>query len=417
MTRRIVISILLLTVIWSGCSREGKTPGRITLTWSMWALPSHLPAFHSAQKEFERLNPHIRINFINIPWNQYNSKLITMAAAKAAPDVMWIDRIWAAELMTRGAFADLAPLMKADAEFDLSRFTPGINDYFRDGDSLYALMSHYSVLLVIYNRDLFDEAGVPYPHDNWTWEDARQAAVAISQDLTGNGIMDRFGCVLPVAEYATLSSFVWQNGGDIWSTEEGKGINGPEAREAIQFFLELTDLKAQPSPSQMLTAEIGDLFKSGRLGFMLTWPSGIREYVRDVTFQWDVAQLPMRKTRATYGGGPAYAISAHSKHPQEAWEFMKFLLSKPVQLEMAQVGLVMPTIEVTKEELMQVFPEEKVIDAYYASLPYSRSLPRLTNLNRIMSTFNQHMEDIMYRVETVESATEKFDRFLKEQQP
>jgi multiple sugar transport system substrate-binding protein len=273
-------------------------------------------------------------------------------------------------------------------------------------------MTHYSVQLLLYNRDLFEAAGVPLPTADWTWADFERAAIRISADKNGDGLLDQFGCYMPVSDYATVSSFVWQNGASPWSTTGTLGLNSSPAREAIRFLLDLSAKKAQPSISQMQTSEIGELFKSGRLGFMYTWPSGILEYTKGLPFKYGVAPIAHGKQRATYGGGPAYAISRGSRHPREAWEFMKFLLGSEVQLEMARAGLVMPSIRLPREQLLAVFPYPDVIDAYEASLPYAQSMPRLRNQNRIVTQFAQNMDDILYGVRSIDEGTEEFHSAL-----
>ncbi|MCX7018410.1 MAG: sugar ABC transporter substrate-binding protein [Candidatus Sumerlaeota bacterium] len=395
----------------TGCGNGGS--GRVKLTWSMWALPTHIPAFKKAKKDFEKLHPNIRVNLIVIPWIQYNNKLITMTAAGAGPDVLWVDKTWAVELMFKNALLDLAPLVAADPAFRMADFAPGINDFFRQGDRLYGLMSHYSVMLLLYNKDLFDKAGVPYPTGQWTWDDARRAADRITTDTNGDSVPDRFGCVLPPAEYATASAFAWQAGGTIWGPSwKGRGANTTQSQEALSFLLGLIDSKGQPTPSQTQTADIGELFKTGRLGYMLTWPSGVREMTRGVPFKWEVTILPKGRQRATFGGGPAYAISRTTKHPKEAWEFTKFLLSREVQLDMAKAGLVMPSLVMSREDLLSVFPNEAVVDCYMKSLPYARSVPKLKDLNLILNRYTEEMEKASLKLDTLDKATARFSQFL-----
>lgn len=402
---------VLCVLVLAGCGGEGRD-GRTTLRLSFWATPTQEPAFQRAKERFEALHPGVRVQLINIPWSQYNNQLVTMAAGRSSPDVVLIDRIWASEMMGRGAFADISGFLENDPDFSLEDFTPGINDYFRQNDGLYGLMAHYSVLLLLYNRDLFDEEGIDYPNENWTWEDLEEAALRLSKDRTGNGVIDQFGTSLPVAEYATMSSFIWQNGGGFWDPESDNRIVDPEAKEAIGFLMSLMDRRAQPTPAQMQTSDTMELFKSGRLATMLTWPSGIADATTGITFATGTTVLPKGKQRATYGGGPAYAISESSANKELAWELMKFLLSEETQLDMARVGLVMPTRNVDRESLLAAFPNEEVIDAYYASLPHARSIPRLRNLNRVMSTFMEHMEEVAYKTRPKDDALRRLDEYL-----
>lgn len=409
-----IFLISLAVLLFTACGGENRREGRTTIRFSFWAAPTQEPAFQRAKERFEELHPGVRVQLINIPWSQYNNQLVTMAAGRSSPDIVLIDRIWASEMMSRGAFADISSFVGNDPDFDLDDFAPGINDYFRQDDGLHGLMAHYSVLLLLYNKDLFDEEGIGYPDGNWTWDDLEEAALRLSKDRTGNGVVDQFGTSLPVAEYATMSSFIWQNGGGLWDPSSEHRVTGPEAVEAIDFLMRLMDARAQPTPAQMQTSDTIELFKSSRLATMLTWPSGIVDATTGINFEAGTTVLPMGKVRATYGGGPAYAISESSSNKEIAWEFMKFLLGEETQLDMARVGMVMPTRNVDRESLLAAFPNQDVIEAYYASLPHARSIPRLRNLNRVMSTFMERMEEIAYKTRPREAALRELDQYLRE---
>jgi multiple sugar transport system substrate-binding protein len=88
-----------------------------------------------------------------------------------------------------------------------------------------------------------------------------------------------------------------------------------------------------------------ELFASGKVGLMLTNPTDDSRFRTIESFKWDVGTLPIGKAerRGTGGGGTGWAIARGTKHPDEAWEFLKFISSAEAQLDEVRVGGTTPS--------------------------------------------------------------------------
>ena len=125
------------------------------------------------------------------------------------------------------------------------------------------LPQNLSSLVVYYNRDLFDAAGVPYPEAGWTWADFLAAAKALTKDIDGDGLTDQHGLGVENS-LIRFTPFIWQAGGELVDDVDHPTrltIDTPQAREAIQFFIDLSLVhKVVPTEAEVLAISDEDRF-------------------------------------------------------------------------------------------------------------------------------------------------------------
>jgi multiple sugar transport system substrate-binding protein len=267
------------------------------------------------------------------------NRLQTRISGGEPPDVMSIHGAFYVPLAAKGALADLGPFIAADGEFDLNDFFPRLMELCRYEGKLYSLARYTSVYAMFHNKDLFDQAGQPYPatgQGEWDWQAYRNAAVALTKDLDGDGQPDQWGCAVDFWE-ARLYPWLWQNGADVFNADRTRCvIDSPAAIEALTFLWELRHTyhvtPASSSQQRSLTLE---QFSQGNIGMFMSGPWDVQTLKKNEGLHWDVAPLPKQKQRATILGTENYAISAKTAHPQEAWELLEFLLSPQSQAFMA----------------------------------------------------------------------------------
>ena len=107
---------------------------------------------------------------------------------------------------TKGTLADLGPFTSADDGFDGGAYYQRAFDAFAVDGTQYALPESYSTVLLFYNQEIFDAAGLDYPTDGWTWDDERSAAEALA--ATGDGVWGHFAGV----HYWEFYKAAFQNG-------------------------------------------------------------------------------------------------------------------------------------------------------------------------------------------------------------
>jgi len=281
------------------------------------------------------------------PYRGYVDKLLTRIAGRAAPDIICTEVDLFVTFQTKDVLLDLTPYVSGDPEFNLKDFYPQIIDRFTVDGKIYCIPRDTAPFAcVYYNKKLFDEAGVPYPTDDWTVDEMLEKAKALTK-------RDRDGMVTQYGFYAwAWQNFVYAFGGSLVDNVKKPTrcvLDSKESMEGLQFYTDLINKhRVQPSAIAMSNLAMGvqGMFMTGRLAMFSSgiWETpGLRKIA---TFDWDVAMFPKGPTgiRGFGTGGSGYCILKDTKYPKEAFYVIKALTSRSAQTELAQTGLAQPAI-------------------------------------------------------------------------
>ena len=313
------------SVILAGCSAPADgADGDATVTITYTNFISNDGNEDNLRKivdAFEDANPGITVEVTTMPYADYFTALQTDAAAGTLSDVFDIRFDDYALYQANGVLAPITPANPGAIKQSL------LEAYSTDGVS-YALPTSFSAVVLYYNKDLFDAAGLDYPSSDWTWADEKEAALALTDQAAGV-----WGDHQPVSFYEYYKVLA-QNGGQFLS-DDGTSVafNTPAGVEAAKWLVE-------KSGTVMPTIEQGqgspdfdtDLFKAGQLAMLHTgiWVFGA---VADVPFGWDIAVEPGNARQASAVFSNAAAVSSASKHPEEAAKFVEFMSSSDVMVD------------------------------------------------------------------------------------
>ncbi len=351
-TRSLSVYLLLGLFTFWACDQKGvsRSPGAgapVEIKVAFWGAPEEIDIITQSMAGWQKAHPNIQVRFEHTPYAGYDSKMLTRIAGGAAPDVIAAEVNYFVTFATKGVYLNLNPFVEADPDFSLNDFFDSIIERFTVDGNLYAVPRDVAPFACLfYNKDLFDQAQLPYPTDEWTWDDLLKNAQALTK-------RDASGRVTQYGFYGwAWQNFVYGNGGslvdDVKSPTECT-LDDPKSVEGLQFYSDLIN-KYHVMPTPLALANLGmgvDLmFASGRLAMFLSgiWetPSLRAKY----SFEWDVAMFPKNREgiRRFGSGGTGYGILRTSKYPKEAWEVVKALTSEPVQSELAERGLAQPSL-------------------------------------------------------------------------
>lgn len=294
------------------------TPGKTTLRYLTYETGAEQQQLVGAiVAAFERENPDIHVE-VELNAKGRNKIYIELASG-TAPDVFYAVTDDIPRMAARGVIRDLYPLARRDG-VDLSQYFPKTVRSLEYRGGLYAMPVHYSTDILFYNKKLFDEAGVPYPTDSWTWDDYLAAA----RKLTRLGPDGRriFGTYLPDPVTTILS-----NNGRIFSANYTRSvIDNPEAAQALQMRLDLMKrYRVAPTPFDLQDTSQVQLFQSGRLAMLPGRTYMVIDFNKSITdFEYDAALMPgirRRVSRLAVGG---ICVATRSRHPEAAWRFARF---------------------------------------------------------------------------------------------
>ena len=310
-------------LILAGCSASGGgESGPVTITYSNFISNNgNEENLQTIVDAFEKANPDIKVEVTTLPYADYGTALQTDLAAGTVSDVFDIEYSNYASYQANGVLAEI-PVENGAA------YKQSLLEAYQTDGTQYALPSSFSDVVLYYNKDLFDAAGIDYPTNDWTWADEKAAAEALTDQAAGV-----WGDHQPVSFYEYYKALA-QTGGEFLSADgKSAAFNSPEGIEAAKWLVE-------KSGTVMPTIEQGqgtpdfdtNLFKDGKLGMLHTgiWVFGA---VADVPFAWDIAVEPGNTQQASAVFSNAVGISATSEHVAAAAKWAEFLSTSDAMVD------------------------------------------------------------------------------------
>jgi len=285
-----------------------------------------VPIFEEVIGKFEAEFPNVKVDYLNAT-SQFEDTIKTQGVGGSLPDVWYARTFLTSDYATKGWTLNLASLIDRD-DVDVDDFWAAqIAQMSYEGD-LYALPYDFSNVGIYYNKDIFDEMGVDYPTSDWTMEEMAEIAEQfVEKDADGN--ITRWGLNIFPWSWPWLG-ILQANGGAIFNEDQTECvINSAENLATLEFFKEMRNKGIYPESGA--TPEGLEPFSNGLVAmtFEGSWGTqGTRDRVGD-KFDFDVVAMPKGSTgrRGITPAGGAWSIASTSEHPEEAWEFIKFLTS------------------------------------------------------------------------------------------
>ncbi|MFT4865179.1 MAG: multiple sugar transport system substrate-binding protein [Ilumatobacter sp.] len=304
---------------------EEEAPAQEDVTLSYFtfsAAPDHIEDLDGIIAAFEAENPGISIETQTASYDDYFTSLQTQVAGGTAPDTFELNYENFVTYARSGALLSLD-----DFGIDGSRYYPLALEGFTDGGTQYGLPATFSDVVLIYNKTLFDDAGLDYPTSDWTWEDETAAAVALTDADTGT-----FGAYQPVSFHEFYKALA-QSGGEFFDADGNASFNSAAGVAAAEW------LTSKPGTVMPTVADIGgtpdydtNLFKSGKLAM---WHNGIWQFngLNESGVDYDVSVEPGNVTTANAVFMNGVVASEGTDHPEEAAKWIEFLTSSQTTVD------------------------------------------------------------------------------------
>lgn len=408
-TRFIILSWLLALLL--GCApvqlgREtpaGEEPITVQLMVSGGPVDQAIyqavvDAFHA--QAVQVAGAPVRVELVGIPSpSDFMTRLTTDFAAGTPPDVFLLNYRRLTQFYNRGAVEPLGPWLAGSQSLQEADFYPVALDAFRDGQgTLTCLPQNISSQVVYYNKQVFDEAGEPYPSGDWTWEEFRQTAIRLtSPDGNGDGYPDRYGLGLEPA-LIRMAPWIWQNGGELVDDPAHPtrlSLDAPATRAAIQFVINLAQQDGVvPNYSAEAIASQPDRFLAGNIAMYIDSRAFTPTLRETVKFAWDVAALPHGQQTANVLHSDGYCMAASSQQKAAAWALIEFALSAEGQTIAAQLGRTVPSMRKVAESPAFLNPDQPPANSqvWLDAVDHLRILPKTENWPAIERTAATELE-------------------------
>ncbi|MBP3899028.1 MAG: sugar ABC transporter substrate-binding protein, partial [Mogibacterium sp.] len=206
-------------------------------------------------------NPEVKVEVID--WDNYWTLLEAGASGGELPDVFWMHSDYAQIYMENDVLLDLTSYIEKDG-IDLGQYYPDITAIYQSDGKTYALPKDHDTIALLYNKALFDEAGVDYPTDDWTYEDMYEAAKTITEKTAD----DTYGFACNTSnDQDGWYNYVYAYGANIVNTEKtDTAIDSAEGKAAMEMVRKLLTV----GTPQAVVSESGtdSLFQSGKVAMI-----------------------------------------------------------------------------------------------------------------------------------------------------
>ena len=356
---RVFAAVLTAAMVFTlaGC---GAADGKTHLTFQIWDVYQR-DSMVAICEAYTAQNPDVVIDVQVTSWNEYWTKLEAAAESNTMPDIFWMHTNQILYYTEFGMLADVTNLYDdVDPNFYENHYSEIsiANAQGFDG-RMYGVPKDKDNIVMCYNKEMFDAAGVSYPDENWTWDDLTAASQKI-YDATG-----KYGFMAYNDDQMGYWNFVYQAGGCILTEDKTQGGFDQEGtRKAMDFYINLQKENwcpdqtyfAETSPQTTFFSEGGAMFLEGNWNL---W-NDVTSFP-DMQGKWDIAPLPKCPDpvsgdgRATISNGLCYSTAAHGKKLDMVLDVLKFFGTEEAQNIASSYGAAISGYDGTEQAYFDAF--------------------------------------------------------------
>ena len=339
----LVLALSFCSVQLTGCGgKKEESQDKVSITFWHSCVSSTVPALNELIAKFAEDHPSIEVKAQYVPTGDaLIQKLVTAVQSKTAPDISWIHANFLQDLVQADAIYKMEEFISGSdslSQNDMQDIFPSLLQEAKWRGTLYSLPMEATNLGLLYNRQLFRNAGLDPDRPPRTWEELREYAQKLTLDKNGDGKYEQMGFFVPVfPSSGPLSDwmvwqwypFLFQAGGNVINAEQSRVLFNSEAGvKALTLWKTIYhELKLGS-----FTIDYEVAFASNQLAMAIDGPWNLPRWRQMKNLDWMIAPLPAGPAkRATIVGGEYLAIFKQSRHAQEAWTFVKWMLKPEVQ--------------------------------------------------------------------------------------
>lgn len=346
-----------------GCSSGTRaSDGLVHLNFQIWDNAQR-GGMEAVARAYMDKNPEVEIQVQVTSWDEYWTKLDAAAESGQLPDIFWMHTNQILKYADYGKLEDVTDLYDdVEPDYYTTHFSDISLANAKGSDGrMYGVPKDKDTVCLVYNREMFDAAGVAYPDESWTWDDLKSASAQI-YEKTG-----KYGYMAYADEQLGYWNFVYQAGGYILNEDKTKaGFLDAGTRKAMEFYIGLQNEPwcpdqnyfAETAPGNAFMSEQGAMYLEGNWNLI-----SFMENNKEMIGKWDVAVLPKCPDpvrgdgRATISNGLCYSTGAKGKKLEYARDFLKFAGSEEGQRVQGLSGAAIPAYKGLEDTWISAFDQ------------------------------------------------------------
>jgi multiple sugar transport system substrate-binding protein len=400
-----------------GDDDDGGEPAAASgeISFMVFGEPEELKAYRSVIDAYKEKQPDVTVNLIEASdRSDLIARLSTSFAGGTPPDLFLLNYRFYGQFAARDVLEPIEERLHASDAFEEDDFYKEAMNAFRFKDTLTCLPQNISSLVVYYNKDLFQEAGIPFPEEGWTWAEMLRIADRLTIENELNVANNQYGLGVE-ASIIRLAPFVWSNGGDIVDDLQNPTrftLDTPEAQEVMREFFSLRKgYRVIPDDEELESEDDEARFMNGRTAMVLSSRRSTPTFRTITSFDWDIVALPQFKEPAGILHSDAYCMTKASNNKDAAWSFMEFALGPEGQRLTAASGRTVPSLKEVAESDAFLDPTVKPENSrvFLDTIPVIQQVPSISTWSEIEDASSGILENTMYANGRVEDVNDELN--------
>lgn len=407
-------TVLVSTTACGGGETSGKQKdtGNKVLRVLNWGNTEEEKIANEAIARFNENNPDVEVKQTCVPvtsWSDFIQKWITMSTSGEAPDVINIGLEAVQMAVSNDLLMPLDEIVSEDQ--DLSKvkeeYAPVLLDGFSVDDNLYGLPNGTQTMVMYYNKTMFDEAGLEYPKDGWTWDEFYEDAKKLTKS---DGSVYGFGLS---SSYFQLTPWWSTNNTALVDENKNPALNSKKMVESVEFLDKLVKEKVTPDP---ISSDVYTMFSSKQLAMVGAgrWVLNTWQDAGLTNADFDCVQWPVNEKEGSVFGGAAWCISKNTENKELSIELLKSLVSEETLKAVAAGGQQVPPTEslATDTEIMGTTPDN--IEGIWKAVTVASPVAAPTYFGDLEQTTLRCMEEVFSGGKDVQQALDDAQKEVEE---
>jgi putative chitobiose transport system substrate-binding protein len=382
--------------------------------WTMQLKPQFDKYMTDLIAGFVKENPTAEVEWVDIPWGEMETKILSSVAAKTAPDVVNLNPQFASKLAEKKALVDMG---KVISDADKASYFPNIWKANQLDNVTFGLPWYVATDITIYNRSLFEKAGLDPAKPPKTFEELAKVSEQIKAK-TG-----KYAFMLTMDGGQVLESMV-QMGMKLLDANGKAAFNDAAGKAAFDYWVNL--FEKQLIPREILTEghrKAVELYQAGELAILLTGPQFLQTVAQNAPETAKVTDIGSQITGSTGKKSAAVmnvAVPTTSTNQAMAVKFALYLTNAENQLAFTKVENLLPsTVKSSSDRYFteaakdaSILDRARVISA--SQLPQSEVLiPPAKDIEKLRKIIYEELQLAMLKEKpsdkAISSAAEKWN--------
>lgn len=400
--------VLSLTV---GCNNKENTNNSNKLElWTMQLKPTFNDYMNKLIDSYKKQNPNVEVEWVDLPSKEIEQKTLTSIAGGKSPDVVNLNPAFTAKLAEAGALSDLETNVAKEVK---DSYLPNIWKASSFGNKTYGFPWYLSTAITIYNKELFEKAGLKSDNYPKTFSDLEKMGETIKAKTGKYIYMPNF------ADSGKILEFMSQQGIKILNDDNTKAaFNTPEAENFINFWIDLS--KKGIIPKDSITQghrEAIDKFQAGETAVLVSGPQFLNIIKQNAPKLYDKLGVGSQLTgegKKIGVGVMNLVVPESSKNKSEAVKLAEFITNKENQLEFSKLVTILPSVtEAAKDKYFTTLSAKPTLEENARKISAEQLdngtvlLPQVKKWSELSKSFDQYFQQAFLGQITAKDALNK----------